>query len=313
MKIAVIGAGPWGKNLVKNLHALGKLGAIVEPNSEAASAMIKDYPEIPVLTSLEMLLRSDMAGVCIATPAGTHFEIAQQALKAGLDVFVEKPMVLTEADATELVALAKAERRVLMVGHLLLYQPAISFLKQALENGLIGEVYSLHQDRLNLGRARNKENALWSFGVHDVAVLVYLAESEVESANMVGHCGLQSGIEDDTYLHLTFANTMQAHIHSSWLWPETRRQLTAVGSKGMLVYDELKQTVTHVKKRIDGDLKNVDEGTEVVFEGSGEPLKLEMEHFIQCMENRSKPISDGQSGVQVVRVLELAAKGKVKV
>jgi len=309
MKAGVIGAGPWGKNIVKNLHALGKLGGVAESDATLAATLAEQYPGVPIFSSAEDLLDTDISAVCIATPAHTHHAIAKLALEAAKDVLVEKPMVLSSGEAEDLVRIATKGNRILMVGHLLLYQPAIRFIKQTLNSGLIGEVYSFHQDRLNLGRARNKENALWSFGVHDVAVLLYLADSGVKDVQFFGHCGLQRHIEDDTFLHLSFSNGSVAHVHSSWLWPEVRRQLTIVGSSGMLVYDELKQTVVHVKKSIDQQLKNVDDGAETIYEGSGEPLKLELEHFMDCVETRRTPISDGASGVEVVRVLEMASRG----
>ena len=146
-------------------------------------------------------------------------------------------------------------------------------------------------------------------GVHDVAVLLHLVGAAPTSTTFSGHCGLQSEIEDDTYLHMDFPGGVKAHLHNSWLWPTNRRGLTVVGEKGMLVYDEVAQNVTLHRKTIDADLQNQDGGEEVVFEGSGQPLRLELEHFIDCIATRATPRSDGQNGLDVVRVLETAKIG----
>jgi predicted dehydrogenase len=246
--------------------------------------------------------------VAIATPVPTHYPIAREALLAGKDVFVEKPITLSLAEAEDLAKLAKQLDRVLMVGHLLLYQPAIQWIKQYLAAGELGQVHSLHQQRLNLGRARAVENVLWSFGVHDVAVLLHLVGAAPTRIYATGQRVLQAKVEDDVYLHLGFPGGVQAHLHTSWLWPERRRGLTVVGSKGMLVYDEIAQTVTLHKKGITPELANRDEGAEVVFSGSGEPLKLELEHFLARVADRAAPLSDATSGVEVVRVLEEASR-----
>ena len=187
---------------------------------------------------------------------------------------------------------------------MLLYQPAIQFIKTYLAEGHIGQIYHLHQERLKLGRVRSKENVIWSLGVHDIAVLLYLAGSAPHEIKCSGHSGIQEQIQDDAYVHMTFQSGTKAHLHSSWIWPENSRSMRIIGSKGMLVYDEIKQTVTLHKKRIGEDLENIDEGEETLFEGSSQPLRLEMEHFVHCIKTRETPISDGLSGLAVIRVLE---------
>ena len=175
--------------------------------------------------------------------------MASAALEAGKDVFVEKPMTLTAAESAKLIELAESnDQRVLMVGHLLLYQPAIQWIKKQLDEGMLGEVFSLHQERLKLGRARYIENVTWSLGVHDLAVLLFLTDEDPDSVFASGHCGLQERVEDDVYVHLHFPSGIRAHLHNSWLWPENRRGLTIVGEKGMLVYDEVNQRVIHHRK-----------------------------------------------------------------
>jgi predicted dehydrogenase len=304
MNIAVIGAGQWGINLVRNLHALGVLSHVVEKDSEIVDEVSKEISDVQFLNDYDSLLSSDIDAVAIATPPATHYEIALKFLEQSKDVFIEKPMTLASQDADELVRIAEANQCILMVGHLLLYQPAIDFIKNYLERGHLGKIYHLHQERLKLGRVRTEENVVWSLGVHDIAVLLYLVGSSPESVDFTGHCGVQKQIEDDTYVHMTFDGGIMAHLHSSWIWPENKRSLKIIGEKGMLVYNEMEQTVVLHTKRIGSDLENIDQGEEQLFEGSDQPLRLEMEHFIDCIRSREEPISNGRSGAEVIRVLE---------
>lgn len=306
MKIGVIGAGNWGKNLVKNLADMGVLAGVADAVPQNRKNAEGIQPGVAVYESHLDLLADKFDAVAIATPAHTHYAIAKDAMEAGCDVFIEKPMTLDPEEAEAIVKLGAEKDKVVMVGHLLLYQPAITYIKQALDSGDIGKVYTLHQRRSKQGRARAVENVLWSFGVHDVAVLLYLAGQAPVDVQVSGHCGLQPGVEDDTYLHLTFPDGSKAHLHNSWLWPIVERGLIIVGEKGMLVYDEINQNVKLVKKTIDADLQNVDEGEAVVFEGSGQPLRIELEHFIFCCETRNKPNSCGQNGHDVVNVIAQA-------
>jgi predicted dehydrogenase len=306
MKVALIGAGAWGKNLAENLHEMGALFAVAEPNTTLATAIRTRWPEVPVVDDYRLLLDTPVRAVAIATPVPTHFAIAKEALLAGKDVFVEKPITLTSAEADQLVAIAEARDRVLMVGHLLLYQPAVCWIKEFLGSGGIGPVVSLHQERLNLGRARMVENALWSFGVHDLAVLLHLVGSAPARVSATGTAAVTPGVADDVHVHLSWATGVTAHLHASWLWPEKRRRLTVVGTAGMLVYDELEQCVIVHKKGITPDLVAFDGGAEVGFTGHGEPLRLELAHFVARLNDRRRPASDGASGAAVVRVMEAA-------
>jgi predicted dehydrogenase len=308
VKIGVIGAGAWGKNLIRNFHSLGVLTGVADPSETARAALGKEYPDLSFFDSSEKLIASGVDGVAIATPVPTHGKVAEAALNAGKHVFVEKPMTMGVDEAERLVRAADERKRVLMVGHLLMYQPAIEWIKKYVDAGKIGRLASIHQVRCNLGRARNAENVLWSFGVHDVAVLLYLVGSQPTRVQVIGQRVLQPKIEDDTYLHLEFENGAHAHLHNSWLWPQRERTLTVIGTEGMLTYDEVGQRVSLHRKSIDRELKNKDEGSEIVFEAHGEPLKLELEHFLSCIREGKKPISDGRSGVEVIRVLERASK-----
>lgn len=304
MRIAVIGAGNWGRNLVRNLSDMDALSHVVEQKADSLKEISSQFSDVECLDSFDSLLESNIDAVAIATPARSHYEIASTFLKAGKDVFIEKPMTLCSKEASELVDIAKLNNSILMVGHMLLYQPAIQFIKTYLAEGHIGQIYHLHQERLKLGRVRSKENVIWSLGVHDIAVLLYLAGSAPHEIKCSGHSGIQEQIQDDAYVHMTFQSGTKAHLHSSWIWPENSRSMRIIGSKGMLVYDEIKQTVTLHKKRIGEDLENIDEGEETLFEGSSQPLRLEMEHFVHCIKTRETPISDGLSGLAVIRVLE---------
>lgn len=309
-KIAVLGAGNWGKNHVRTLHAMGRLGAIIEVSPALRASAAADYPEILVTGDLGLALGDDrIQGAVIATPAQTHAELGMRCLEAGKDLLVEKPMALSVADAQALVDCARRNERILMVGHLQLFQPAIQRIRQLLEAGELGRLFTVHQTRSKLGRARSHEDVLWSFGVHDLAVFLHLIGEEPRSVQAIGHCGLQPGlgIADDVHLALVFPSGVQAYLHNSWLWPCVDRKLTIVGSKGMLVYDEKSQSVTLHRKTIDEALQNREHGEEVVYQGNDEPLKLELEHFVECIETRRQPIPDGLNGVQVVRILEQAA------
>lgn len=307
-KVAVIGAGQWGRNLVSTFAKLGALAAVAEPRAEVRAELAASYPETAMLASAAEALEGPWPAVAIATPAPEHFRVARAALLAGKHVFVEKPLTLAAEEARELVALGRRQGRHVMVGHLLLYQPAVRWLKAFLGAGELGRLHSLHQERLNMGRVRAAENVLWSFGVHDLAVLLHLVGQSPDTLSAWGQRVLQPHIEDDVHLHLGFADATQAHLHVSWLWPEKRRRLTIVGSKGMLTYDELEQAVYFHRKGVAPDLSVRDGGAEKVFEGHAEPLTLELSHFLACIEGREQPLSDGASGLAVVEILEQASR-----
>lgn len=308
MSVGVIGAGNWGKNLVHTFYRLGELSGVAEINPNTREELAQAYPGIPIYDDYRRLLESDIPAVAIATPAPTHYTLAREALAAGKDVFVEKPMALSKAEAQELVETAEKQSRILMAGHLLLYQPAIRRIKEYIESGALGRIAFLAQERLKFGRVRAVENVLWSFGVHDLAVLLYLVGQKPEEIKTTGQRFLQEKVEDDVYVHLRFPDGVQAHLHVSWLWPETRRSLTIAGSEGMLTYDELERQVILHKKRVTSVLKHHDEGSEVVFQGSEEPLLLECRHFLECLAKRRTPLSCGRSAVEVIEILEAIEK-----
>jgi predicted dehydrogenase len=307
IRVAVLGSGRWGRNLVRNLHDLGALAAVADPSEPARSEVAATYPGVKVLERADDALSDDVDAVVVATPAVTHADLAVQALRAGKHVFVEKPFTLTVEDAERVVAEADAAGRTLMVGHLLLYQPAIEFVHDALGRGVVGRVAYLNRDRLNLGTVRRVENALWSLGVHDVAAMLFLAGQEPAKVETWGQCVLQPGIEDDMHLHMLFPSGVEGHLHASWLWPERRRRLTIVGTEAMLTYDEDDHLVRLHRRRANPDLSVTDEGDEVLFTGDSQPLRHELEHFLACLLDSANPRSDGRSAIPVIKVLEGSA------
>jgi len=308
--VAVVGAGAWGRNHVRTLHELGALGGVVETSRDLRDRLRQTYPDVPVWSGLEEALER-VDGLVIATPAATHAGLAIQALEAGKGVLVEKPMTLDLRQAQAVQAAARASGATLMVGHLLLYQPALQELKHQLDSGAIGSVLRIHQERLNHGRVRSTENVLWSFTPHDVAVLFHLMGGPPESVQACGAAFLQSGQHDDVHLELAFPGGRSAHIHASWYWPGKQRGLRVLGDQGMVVYEEGDQSLTLHRKHLRGGagpdrLEPVDHGQVLLFLGDGEALRREDQHFLDCLATGAPPLSDGQSGVDVIRVLERA-------
>lgn len=308
MKAGVIGAGRFGRNHVRNLHEMEVLQCVADLDENARKEAEEEFGVPAYADYREMLKEGGPECIVIAAPAEWHHPIAKECMEAGRHCLIEKPMTTNTQDAEELVQLAKDKGVTLMVGHLLIYQPAIQWIKDAIERGVIGKVVSMHQERLNLGRARDQENAAWSLGVHDVAVAVFLMGDKPVETSYSGKAALNEGVDDDSYIHMTFANGAKAHIHSSWLWPELRRHLVIVGEKGMLVFDEPnKRVILHDKGINPENLQNINEGEEEVFHGDGQPLRLELEHFMECCREGKTPRSDGESGLDVIRVLNQAS------
>ena len=310
IKISVIGCGYWGKNLVRNFSELGVLHSVCDANQEFANSASQTHG-VPLL-SLEQVFQSDVDGVVIAAPAAQHCDLAQKALKAGKHVFVEKPLSLKIGDAQKLCDLALQTDRKLMVGHLLQYHPAFLELKQLISKGNLGRLQYIYSNRLNLGKFRNEENILWSFAPHDISMILGLAADLPETVYATGACHLNPRIHDVTTTHMTFANGIQAHIFVSWLHPFKEQKLVVVGDRGMAVFDdglpwgEKLKLYPHQVNWVNGlpeatkaDLINVP--IEVA-----EPLKLECQHFVDCIVKNQKPRTDGFEGLQVLQVLDAA-------
>jgi predicted dehydrogenase len=304
-KVAVVGAGNWGKNHVKTFFELHSLGAVVEPNKATQRKIKEQYENIEIYQTIEDVLTNDeIKGIVIATPVKTHFTIAKKALEAGKDVFIEKPITFTSLEGERLVKIANKRKCILMVGHILLHQPAIHFIKNYLSNGELGNILSMKQQRTKHGKVRTIEDVLWSFAVHDIAVMLYLLNEKPVTVSAFSQNILSEDIADDAFLHFTFASNVFSSLHVSWLYPEDVRKLIIVGSKGMLVYNEHDQLVTLHKKTVNENFQSIDKGQTVLFKGEKHPLKLECEHFLSCMKNRTKPVSDGENGVDVLKILE---------
>jgi predicted dehydrogenase len=306
-QVVVVGAGNWGRNLVRNFYELKALAGVVELDAQLREEVNQKYPTVKVYGDYQEALSLDVAAMVIATPAPTHYHLARAALEAGKHVFVEKPMTLKQEQARELTEYADQVGRCLMVGHLLLYQPAIRWMVDYLAKGEAGEVWHVSTERLKLGRVRREENVWWSFAPHDISVvLALLGQPSLRRVQASGQAMLQEGIEDDVRVQLQFDEGKTAHLHCSWYWPELRRQTVVLAQKQMVVYDEVAQKVTVYDKGVDGQLNNRDEGSFVVKFTGSEPLRLECEHFLESIAQGTRPNSDGWNGLAVVSVLEQA-------
>ncbi|MGQ9623681.1 MAG: Gfo/Idh/MocA family oxidoreductase [Candidatus Caldatribacteriaceae bacterium] len=310
--VALVGVGFWGKNICRNLWEMGVLHSVYDAKEEIRKELKEKYPSLPLRQSFEELLEiPEVKAIVLATPAKTHYELAKEALLAGKDVFVEKPLSLNLQKARELVDLAQEKERVLMVGHILHYHPAVAKLKELVEKGTIGEIRYLYAHRLNMGRVRNEEDVLFSLAPHDVSVLLSLARKMPLSVSAFGGAYLRKGIVDTALVNLEFDSSVRGHIFVSWLHPFKEQRLVVVGSKGMLVFDDMSEEKLFLYPH------------QVIFEGEGvptilkkeaqaiaiekkEPLREELAHFVECVLGRQKPLTDGEEGLRVLRVLELA-------
>ena len=308
-QLIVVGAGNWGRNLVRNFHELNALAGVVELDANLREQVAANYPDVSLYEDYQQALSTDVSALVLATPAPSHYKLAMMALEAGKDVFVEKPMTLRTDEARSLAEYADRESRILMVGHLLLYQPAISWMRDYLATGKAGNVLHVATQRLKLGKVRREENVWWSFAPHDVSVILeLLSKPPLQRVAASGHAMLQPGIEDNVHVDLVFAGGQTAHVHCSWYWPLLARNTVVIGDKQMLVYDEVLQKITIYDKGIDGDLHNRDNGREVVEVADSQPLKIECQHFLDCVKSRQHPLSDGWNGVAVVEILEKATE-----
>jgi UDP-2-acetamido-3-amino-2,3-dideoxy-glucuronate N-acetyltransferase len=309
-KVAVVGSGYWGKNLVRNYNQIGALGLICDKNPATIALFKEQYPEVETCAFVEQALeRDDINAVVIATPAETHYELAFQALKAGKHVYVEKPLVLDERQGEELVALADEKGLVLMVGHLLQYHPIFVRLKEMVGAGDLGRIHYIYSHRLNLGKIRREENILWSFAPHDISMILALAGEMPDEVTATGGFYLQHFVADTTTTHLHFPSGLRAHIFVSWLHPFKEQKLVVVGERKMAVFDD----TLPWKDKLLLYAHQIEKGGEVpvpvkaeaqrVEVPEDEPLKSECLHFLSCIENGERPITDGREGLRVLRVL----------
>lgn len=304
-QVIVVGAGNWGKNLIRNFYELSALAGIVEVERDRALEIASHYPTVELFKDYEAGLATSADGIIIATPAPTHYPLAMAALKAGKDVFIEKPMTLKTSQAEELANYADQQGQILMVGHLLLYQSAIAWMRDYLAIGKAGKVFHVATQRTKLGRVRQEENVWWSFAPHDISVVLDLLGSpSLERLQAQGQAMLQPTIEDNVHVDLTFKGGQTAHIHCSWYFPLLQRTTTVIAQKQMLVYDEVAQTVTVYEKTVDEQLNHHDNGSWQAEIESRQPLQQECQHFLNCLHTRQQPLSNGWNGVAVVNILE---------
>lgn len=310
-QVAVIGCGYWGKNLVRNFANLDGLGAVCDPNPQMAEKFAAEYG-VPAMT-FEEVLASDIPAIAIAAPAELHYKLAHQALEAGKNVYVEKPLALVAREAEELCKLAERKDLKLMVGHLLQYHPAFLKLKDMVLGGELGKVQYIYSNRLSLGKIRREENSLWSFAPHDISMILSLVGEEPDGVTATGAAYLHQVLADVTMTHLTFPSGVRGHVFVSWLHPFKEQKLVVVGSDGMAVFDDTQpweSKVQHYAHKIDIDADGVPvpakadaRNVELVED---EPLKLECQHFMDCVASGEMPRTDGYEGLRVLKVLQAA-------
>ena len=329
INLAQIGVGYWGRNLLRSFFRAQHIGRLmaVDPSAAAQNWIRKEYPTIEIGASLEEVLSdSSIQAVAIATPAKTHFDLAKQVLLAGKHVFAEKPLALTSAEARELVTLAGENDHVLMVGHTFLYNAAVHTVKEYIQKGVLGDIYYIYSQRLNLGRVRSDVNAMWNLAPHDLSILLYWFDRLPTKVSAKGNSFLQDSVEDVVFMNLDFPGGMSAHIHVSWLDPNKRRSMTVVGSKKMVVYEDTSADAKIkiydkgiTKKNISDSLGDYDNfGRFQLIQRAGdllipkidfvEPLRVETNHFLDSIIERRQPLTNGEHGLQVVRLLEAAQK-----
>ena len=310
MKIAAIGCGYWGKNLVRNFNDLKALHTVCDATTEGREVATRLAPEAKIVSDYELVLKdSEISGVAIATPAVTHRDLAIQAVEAGKDVFVEKPMALSVAEGEEMLTSARANQRVLMVGHLLEYHPAIVKLKNLIHDGELGTIQYIYSNRLNFGKIRKEENALWSFAPHDIAVILRLVNAMPVEVSCRGANYINSELADVTLSSLQFENNIHAHIFVSWLNPFKEQKLVVIGDRKMAVFDDVandeKLVLYDQQVRLEDGISRTHKEARTVFSlPPGEPLKEECREFVRCIETREQPLTDGLSGLNVLKILE---------
>lgn len=309
-KIGVIGTGYWGKNLVRNYHDIGALHTICYSNPDVVQSFLDKYDGVEGVTAyIDVLLNREIDAIVIATPAETHFSLAQEALLSGKDVYIEIPLCLSESDGAELNMLAAQQERILMTGHLLWYHPAVLKLKEMIDVGELGRIRYIYSNRLNLGKLRREENVLWSFAPHDISVILGLLDEMPDSVMSHGGNYLHQQIADTTVTLLDFPSGVKAHIFVSWLHPFKEQKLVVVGEKQMAVFDDTaswpeKLTVYPHSVEWSGNVPIANKADARFIEiDVEEPLHSECQHFLNCIENRSNPRTDGEEGLRVLQVL----------
>jgi len=313
--VAVIGCGYWGKNLVRNFAELGALHTICDTDPKILEQIASRYPQANTESKYQRVLQNrEIKGVVIASPVTLHYSMAKEVLLAGKDVFVEKPLALRVEEGQELVEIAEETGRILMVGHLLEYHPAVVKLKELVDKGELGKIQYIYSNRLNLGKFRTEENIMWSFAPHDISVVLLLLSGKMpQKISAHGGYYLHQDIADVTLTTMDFKDEVRAHIFVSWLHPYKEQKLVVVGSKKMAAFDDTNPKdklllYGHEIEWIEGKPVPHRKEAEVIEVSSEEPLKIECQDFLECIENRRKPLVDGHKGVQVLKVLTYCQK-----
>lgn len=315
IKLAVIGAGYWGKNLVRNFYELGVLSLVCDSDEEILKRTKELYPDIEVTKDSSKIFKSkSIDAVAVSLPAKMHYEYAKKAILSKKNVFVEKPLSLNHIEAEELIVLARKYKKIIMVGHLLQYHPAFIKLKEIISNDELGRLNYTYSNRLNLGKIRKEENILWSFAPHDISMILSLVNEEPRSVFSRGGFYLNNNVADVTITSIDFPGGIKSHIFVSWLHPYKRQELVVVGENKMAVFDDTKNwdekllVYPHELNWKNGlPIPNKKEAEKIFLEKS-EPLKNECRHFIDCILNNTKPITDGEEGLKVIKVLEASQK-----
>jgi predicted dehydrogenase len=319
VKIGVIGCGEWGPNHIRNFSSLSDSTVVAcsDLDLQRLSDVKARYPHLRTTASYEDLLASDVDAVVVATPTSTHYEVVKTALLAGKHVLCEKPLCTDAAEGVELVRLAEDRARVLMVGHVFMFNVGIQKLKEYLQKGALGQIYYLHSTRTNLGPIRQDVNVVWDLASHDISIFLYLLETLPVRVSAMGQAFIRSGqktIEDVAFASLEYPDRISAHVHVSWLSPRKVRELTVVGDIRMAVWNDLSPSeplrlyekgVTRRHYTDFGEFHTLlrDGDIHIPKLDLIEPLRLQSSHFLQAVRQRTRPISDGASGVKVVRVL----------
>jgi len=312
MKIGVIGCGEWGKNLVRVFSELGILYGVydIDPIKRRSVQHVQSFESYKA-----MLETKKVNAIVIATPVITHYEIAKQALLADKDVFVEKPLAMSYKHGKEIVELAKERNKILMVGHIMLYHPAIVKLKSMINKGKLGRINYIYSNRLNLGKIRTEENILWSFAPHDISTILFLLGEMPNEVAAYGGAYLKRELVDITITNLSFPSGTKAHIFVSWLHPYKEQKLVVVGSKAMVVFDNLTVEKLFIyPHKVEFEVGKAPVVQEELYElvpeliKHEEPLKLECEHFVECLEKRSRPRTNGSEALAVLKVLSECQK-----
>src|SRR5215468_2563776 len=323
IKVGVVGCGYWGPNLIRNLRQSSdcNLKLICDASEKRLAHMRRLHPGVETTTRFDQVINdAEIDAVVIATPVRMHYEMARAALAAGKHVFIEKPMARTEAEAEELVAFAEHQGLVIMVGHTFLFSPAVRRMKEIIDHGDIGEVQYISARRLNLGLFQKDINVAWDLAPHDISILLHLLDELPQSVSCQGSSHVTRGIEDVTMMHLNFRKNLCAFIHNSWLDPKKVRQMTVVGSQRMIVYDDTepleKLKIYDARVEVPPHYDTFAEFTYSYHYGDAyvpyikqdEPLKLECQHFLECIREGALPLTSGQMGLEVVRILEAAGE-----